>query len=59
MGWWTTRCAWVLTPLYEWTREVMLLSDIVLSDDTPVNMLEPKSLDILEMPHFFWKQSCL
>lgn len=41
MGGWMIRCAQVLKPLVEKMREEILSYDIVLNDDTPVQMLEP------------------
>jgi transposase len=41
MAGWMAQCAEVLKPLYERLREEILSYDIVLNDDTPVNMLDP------------------
>ncbi len=41
MAGWMGRCADVLKPLYERMQEKILAYDIVLNDDTPVEMLEP------------------
>jgi len=41
MAGWMTRCAEVLKPLYERMRGEVLAHDIVLNDDTPVQMLDP------------------
>lgn len=41
MAGWMVRCAEVLKPLYQRMREEILAYDIVLNDDTPVNMLDP------------------
>jgi len=41
MSGWMLRCAEVLKPLYERMREEILAYDIVLNDDTPVEMLDP------------------
>lgn len=41
MAGWMGRSAEVLQPLYERMREKVLFYDIVLNDDTPVDMLEP------------------
>jgi transposase len=41
MAGWMARCAEVLKPLHESMREEILGHDIVLNDDTPVNMLDP------------------
>lgn len=41
MSGWMGRCAEVLKPLYEKMKEEILAYDIVLNDDTPVEMLDP------------------
>jgi len=41
MSGWMIRCSEVLKPLVEKMREEILSCDIVLNDDTPVQMLEP------------------
>ena len=41
MAGWMVKCADVLKPLYERMREEILTYDIVLNDDTPVEMLDP------------------
>ncbi len=41
MAGWMKACAQVLKPLYERMREEILAYDIVLNDDTPVEMLDP------------------
>jgi transposase len=41
MAGWMVKCADVLKPLYERMREEILKYDIVLNDDTPVEMLDP------------------
>jgi len=41
MSGWMAKCAYTLKPLYELVRETILSGDIVLNDDTPVDMLEP------------------
>jgi transposase len=41
MGGWMVKCAEVLKPLYERMHKEILAYDIVLNDDTPVNMLDP------------------
>lgn len=43
MAGWMARCAEVLKPLYEHMRVQMLAHDIVLNDDTPVQVLDPGS----------------
>jgi transposase len=43
MAGWLAGCAKALKPLYERMREEILSYDIVLNDDTPVEMLEPGS----------------
>ena len=43
MAGWMTGCAQALKPLYERMREKVLEHDIVLNDDTPVDVLEPGS----------------
>lgn len=45
MSGWMIKCADVLKPLYERMHEEILKYDIVLNDDTPVNMLDPGSGD--------------
>ncbi len=42
MAGWMGRCAEVLKPLYQRMHEKILKSDIVLNDDTPVEMLAPE-----------------
>ncbi|MEA2096194.1 MAG: IS66 family transposase [Candidatus Cloacimonadota bacterium] len=41
MSGWMAKCAYVLKPLYRLIKERILSYDIVLNDDTPVEMLEP------------------
>lgn len=41
MAGWMVRCAEALEPLYDRMREEILSYDIVLNDDTPVQMLDP------------------
>jgi transposase len=41
MAGWNRGCAQALKPLWERMREQMLTNDLVLNDDTPVEMLEP------------------
>jgi transposase len=41
MSQWLAKCAYTLEPLYRLMREKILSYDIVLNDDTPVEMLEP------------------
>jgi transposase len=43
MSEWLAKCAYVLKPLYELLRENILSGDVVLNDDTPVDMLEPRA----------------
>jgi len=43
MAGWMSGCAQALQPLYERMREKVLGYDIVLNDDTPVDVLEPGS----------------
>ncbi|MBU4304896.1 MAG: IS66 family transposase [Candidatus Omnitrophica bacterium] len=41
MSGWMAKCAYVLKPLYQLMKERIISYDIVLNDDTPVEMLEP------------------
>ena len=41
MSGWMAKCAEVLKPLHERMREKIMAYDIVLNDDTPVQMLDP------------------
>jgi transposase len=41
MSGWMAKCAHVLKPLYRLIKERIISYDIVLNDDTPVEMLEP------------------
>lgn len=43
MAGWMMGCAEALKPLHEWMHKCILSYDIVLNDDTPVNMLDPGS----------------
>lgn len=42
MAGWMANCAQVLKPLYERMHEKIIAHDIVLNDDTPVDMLDPE-----------------
>lgn len=41
MSGWMAKCAYLLKPLYQLMKERIISYDIVLNDDTPVEMLEP------------------
>jgi len=42
MGGWMRQCAELVTPLYELMKQEVLISKVVQTDDTPVNVLDPE-----------------
>jgi len=46
MSGWMAKCAYLLRPLYELLKEKILSYDIVLNDDTPVDLLDPNGAGI-------------